>query len=139
MLHKIVTVRVVALCLVGLMGPVLDAKAQTEGLPRGEQQHARRVRLTLPVLPPLDAPLFWQTSVLTRLQAGSSPQLAAPQTCRRGRRAWIGALIGAGAAPLAVFVHKRWENEGGNGAAAAATTVALAGGAGALIGSMTCQ
>jgi hypothetical protein len=61
------------------------------------------------------------------------------ETCRRGRRALFGALIGtAAAAPLAAVAHKRWENEAANGAAAAATTLALGAAGGAFIGLATC-
>jgi hypothetical protein len=60
-------------------------------------------------------------------------------TCRRGRRALFGALIGTtAAAPLAALAHKRWENEAANGAGAAATTLALGAAGGAFIGLATC-
>ena len=53
--------------------------------------------------------------------------------------ALFGALIGtAAAAPLAALAHKRWENEAANGAAAAATTLALGAAGGAFIGLATC-
>jgi hypothetical protein len=63
-----------------------------------------------------------------------------PPTCRRGRRALIGALIGVGASiPLAVVAHTRFENEAASGAGAAATTLALGAAAGAFIGLSTCR
>lgn len=83
------------------------------------------------------APLA-ETLTLSRQAAASSA--TTPRTCRPGRRAWIGALIGAGASiPLAKLAHDRWENEAANGAGAAATTVLLSAGAGALIGLATCR
>ena len=61
------------------------------------------------------------------------------ETCRRRRRALLGTLIGtAAAAPLAALVHKRWENEAANGAAAAATPLALGAAGGAFIELATC-
>ena len=66
-------------------------------------------------------------------------QTKGARMCRRGRRALLGALIGtAAAAPLAALAHKRWENEAANGAAAAATTLALGAAGGAFIGLATC-
>ena len=80
-----------------------------------------------------------ETLTLPR-QAAASPPATTPRKCRPGRRAWIGALIGAGASiPLAKLAHDRWENEAANGAGAAATTVLLSAGAGALIGLATCR
>jgi hypothetical protein len=67
-------------------------------------------------------------------------QTAQPRKCRAGRRALIGALIGAGASiPLARLAHDRFENEAASGPKAAATTVLLSAGAGALIGLATCR
>ena len=67
-------------------------------------------------------------------------QSAQPRQCRAGRRALIGALIGAGASiPLAKLAHDRFENEAASGPKAAATTVLLSAGAGALIGLATCR
>jgi hypothetical protein len=79
------------------------------------------------------------TLALSR-QAAASPPGTTPRKCRPGRRAWIGALIGAGASiPLAKLAHDRWENEAANGAGAAATTVLLSAGVGALVGLSTCR
>jgi hypothetical protein len=70
----------------------------------------------------------------TQAQTDTTP------TCRRGRRAWIGALIGAGASvPLAMLAHSRFENENASGAGAAATMIALGAGGGALVGLATCR
>jgi hypothetical protein len=130
----------VTLCVVGWTGPVLEAQAQRQEPSFGERTHAKPAVLTLPALPALDPPLVWNRSVLTPgLTAPSQAQTTA-RTCRRGRRAWIGALIGAAAAtPLAALAHERWENEAANGAAAAATTVTLGAAAGAFIGLSTCH
>lgn len=65
---------------------------------------------------------------------------APAKKCRTGRRAWIGALIGAGAmAPAAMLVHKRFENEAADGGAAAAWTVASGAAVGAFVGAATCS
>ena len=81
--------------------------------------------------------------VLTPSENSASGRIARQtkgvETCRRGRHALFGALIGtAAAAPLAAVAHKRWENEAANGAAAAATTLALGAAGGAFIGLATC-
>ena len=66
-------------------------------------------------------------------------QTKSATTCRRGRRALLGALIGTtAAAPLAALAHKRWTNEAANGAGAAATTLALGAAGGGFIGLATC-
>jgi len=65
-------------------------------------------------------------------------QLQPSRTCRRAKRAWIGTLIGAAASvPLAVFAHKRWNNEAASGTTAAAWTVVLGAGGGAFVGLAT--
>lgn len=80
-----------------------------------------------------------ETTTLSR-QAPASPRATTPRKCRPGRRAWIGALIGAGASiPLAKLAHDRRENEAANGAGAAAATVLSSAGAGALVGVATCR
>jgi hypothetical protein len=96
----------------------------------------KRAGLILTALPESQPRFAWKASKTTQLAAPSSPQATTGLNCPRSRRIWIGALLGAGAAaPLAKIVHRRWENEGGNGAAAAATTVAIGAAAGAFIGS----
>ena len=98
----------------------------------------KRAGLILPALPELQPRFAWNASVTTQPAAPSSPRATEPN-CPRGRRAWIGALVGAGAAaPVAKFMYRRAENEAANGAAWAATTVAIGAAAGALIGS-TCS
>ena len=63
-----------------------------------------------------------------------------PRKCRAVRRTLLGLLIGAGAsAPLARLAHDRFENEAASGPKAAATTVMLSAGAGALVGLATCR
>ena len=63
-----------------------------------------------------------------------------PRKCRAGRRALVGALIGAGASiPLAKLAHDRFENEAASGPKAAVTTVLLSAGAGAFVGLATCR
>jgi hypothetical protein len=95
-----------------------------------------RAGLILRALPEPQSRFAWNASVRTQPAAPSSSQATTGLNCPRARRIWIGALVGAGAAaPLAKIVHRRWENEGGNGAAAAATTVAIGAAAGAFIGS----
>jgi hypothetical protein len=78
--------------------------------------------------------------VATLTAAPQSARQASPPACRRGRRAFIGALFGAGAGGgRAPFVHTRWENEAANGAAAAATMVGLSAAGGAFLGLATCS
>lgn len=78
--------------------------------------------------------------VRARTSPSSISQPAQPRKCRAGRRALIGAVIGAGASvPLAKLAHDRFENEAASGPKAAATTVLLSAGAGALIGLATCR
>lgn len=77
---------------------------------------------------------------LSRMSPTSISQPAQPRNCRAGRRALIGAVIGAGASvPLAKLAHDRFENEAASGPKAAATAVLLSAGAGALIGLATCR
>ena len=77
------------------------------------------------------------TPVAAVAQAPASPQQPA---CRRGRRALLGAAIGAGASvPIAVFAHGRFENEARSGGAAAATAIVLGAAAGAFVGLSTCR
>lgn len=81
----------------------------------------------------------WVTTSVNTAPRPIAKQTKSARMCRRGRRALLGALIGtAAAAPLAALAHKRWENEAANGAAAAATTLALGAAGGAFIGLATC-
>ena len=136
-----VVLRVAALCLAGLVAHAGDAPAQTQtSLLRSAQQHAAAGTLRSPALPVLES-----VDVATRpvrVQPPTAPvsQQTAPPKCDRGRRALIGGLIGTGGAiPAAVVAHRRWENEAGNGAGAAATMLALGAAAGAFIGLATCD
>jgi hypothetical protein len=84
--------------------------------------------------------LFTDSLIPARRSLVPRSQTAQPRKCRAGRRALIGALIGAGASiPLARLAHDRFENEAASGPKAAATTVLLSAGAGALIGLATCR
>ena len=132
-----VVVRAVGLCVVALMASAIDVQAQTETtlLPR-TQEYAMLGRLRLPAI---DSAQLSKARVIIHTPTAPVQQQAPSSKCRRGRRAVIGALIGAaGAVPLAVLAHTRWENEAANGTAAAATAVALGAAAGAFIGLATC-
>ena len=96
---------------------------------------------------PADAQAQWGTEnrlvmkapAIKLIATHGNAQQALPPRCRRGRRALIGALIGAGGTlPFVGVVHSRFENEAANGTAAAATAVALGAAAGAFIGLATC-
>jgi hypothetical protein len=88
----------------------------------------KRAGLILPALRQLQPRFAWNGSVTTQPDEPSSSQVTGPN-CPSGRRAWIGALVGAGAA--AKFMYHRADNEAANGAAWAATTVAIGAVAGA--------
>jgi hypothetical protein len=130
----------IALCAVGFFGPVRPAQAQSQLTPVLQHRAGTLGGLTLPAMPALEA---WSNLPAVRTRpnlAPSSLQSTTKRTCRRGRRAWVGAVIGAEAAvPLAKVAHDRFENEAANGAGAAATVVALGASAGAFIGLSTCQ
>jgi hypothetical protein len=117
-----VIARAVALCLFVLTVGVGDAAAEAFDLRR------------------LDPALFRDAATLAAMPPASSQAQTSERTCRRGRRAWIGALVGAGTSiPLAVILHERWINEGKNGDAGAASTVALGAAGGAPVGMATCS
>ena len=131
-----VAVRVVGLSLVVSLGSAADAYAErvTAAIPNAQ---LRLRGLTLPALrhEAVD-PLKAREVTLTKrvAQPTRSPK------CRRGRRALLGALIGAaGSIPIAAVAHERWENEAASGAGAAMTAVALGAALGAFVGSATCD
>jgi hypothetical protein len=131
--------RITVLGLATLMTFAIVAHAQGQtgsSTPRRESVQPGALNLTRIRVGPLAAvskPTSAPIAVSTQTQ-GSSPQ------CRPGRRAWIGALIGAGAVvPLAKLAHTRFENEAANGAGAATTTVILGAGAGAFLGLASCR
>ena len=135
-----ITLRALAFCLVALMLSALDANAQAQVLSEFDASRISKPgRLTLPVLRPLENPVVLNAVRVNDTTVRNRGQQTAPSKCRRGRRALIGALIGiGGSVPLAVLAHTRWENEAANGAAAAATTLALSAAGGAFIGLATC-
>ena len=127
------TVRRMALVL-ALMGSANGAHAQSPIADDARRQENRAVQASV-----LRLAQKWGRGAPSIVRPESRLLQQPPNECRRGRRAWIGALIGAGASvPVARFVHTRWENEAANGDAAAATTVAVAAAVGALIGAATC-
>jgi len=99
----------------------------------------------VPTASPKRSAFHVPASLLTESLIPAQPSVAplsqsAPRKCRAGRRALIGASIGAGASiPLAKLAHDRFENEAAGGPKAAATTVLLSAGSGALIGLATCR
>ncbi|MGE3509955.1 MAG: hypothetical protein AB7N65_13840 [Vicinamibacterales bacterium] len=73
-------------------------------------------------------------------QTSAGQQPRAKQTCRRGRRTWLGAILGAAAsAPLAKLAYDRFENEAANGAGAASSLLVVGSAAGAIIGLSSCS
>lgn len=130
----------ISLCLAVLLGSVRSAQAQPQLAPVLQHRAEKLGGLTVPALPALE-PRFISPAVPTQPDlASSSRQSTTKQTCRRARRTWIGAVIGAAAAaPLAKVAHDRFENEAASGAGAAATVLALGAAAGAFIGLSTCQ
>jgi hypothetical protein len=133
--------RVTAMCVAGLTAHAVDAPAQSHAtILRSVQQQASVGTLRTPALPALERAGGATRPTAVRSPTPAASQQTAPRTCRRGRRALIGALIGAGGSiPVAVLAHERWENEAANGAGAAATMLALGAAAGALIGLATCS
>ena len=130
----------ISLFLAALLGSVGSAQVQSQLAP-SRQYRAETLRgLTVPALPVV-APRVDDPAVPTRpALASSSRQSTMKRTCRRGRRTWMGAAIGAAAAaPLAKVAHDRSDNEAASGAGAAATALALGAAAGAFIGLSTCQ
>jgi hypothetical protein len=134
-------VRTFGLCVIALITSSIDARAQAEvtrHLRGPEPQSLGHLRL--PLLPPVDVASGGATPAVSTAPAPPVQPHASLRSCRRGRRALIGALIGtAGAVPLAVVARNHWENEAANGAAAAATALALGAAAGAFVGLATCD
>jgi hypothetical protein len=126
----------VALCVAVMVG---NARAQSHTAPPFGHQAETADRLVVPRVPVFDG-RFASPFAITRPALASTIRQTAKRNCRRSRRAWIGALVGAGAAvPVAKLAHDRFENEAANGAAAAATMVVLGAAVGAFIGLGTCQ
>jgi hypothetical protein len=131
--------RIGAACILALTAGEIAARAESRGLselntsPSGKPERLSELLSRFSETPRVLTPSVKFAVVRSRNQTTSA------RTCRRGRRALLGALIGtAAAAPLAALAHKRWENEAANGAAAAATTLALGAAGGAFIGVATC-
>ena len=127
------------LCLAALLGSVSSGQAQSQLAPFLQHRAEKLGGLTVPALPALE-PRFISPAVPTQPDLASSDQSTVKRICRRGRRTWIGAVIGAAvSAPLAKVAHDRFENEAASGAGAAATVLTLGAAAGAFIGLSTCQ
>jgi hypothetical protein len=131
--------RIVASFTVALIVSEGAARAQPEPLSQLQSQLRRapgRLSESLSRLPEAG----WVLAPAVKSASGRiAKHTKKATTCRRGRRALFGALIGTtAAAPLAALAHKRWENEAANGGGAAATTLALGAAGGAFIGLATC-
>src|SRR5688572_10945729 len=132
------TARIVASFALALLVSEGAARAQSEPLSELET-HPRGVRGRLSESLSRLPEAGWVLTPSVDSAGRIAKQTKSARTCRRSRRALLGALIGTtAAAPLAALAHKRWENEAANGAAAAATTLALGAAGGAFIGLATC-
>ena len=128
--------RVIGLALVVSLAPVADAYAESVTPVISQRRPALGSLIPSELRHEAVGPLKTRGVTLTRrvAQPTRSPK------CRRGRRALLGALIGAaGSIPIAAVAHERWENEAASGAGAAMTAVALGAALGAFVGSATCD
>jgi hypothetical protein len=108
---------------------VANAQTQSSLMPGASTNRIEPQRLKIP------ANIFLNTAPMAARRA----QPTARQ-CRAGRRALLGAAIGAGAAiPVGVLLHQRFTNEGANGTGAAASIIGTAAAFGALIGWGSCH
>jgi hypothetical protein len=136
---RTLAVSVLALWAAHSTAAAYNARAQTQFAPRVHVRAETPDTLEVPNPLASNRRLIAVPALVQPAPASPSRQPVG-RTCSRGRRTWIGALIGAAAAaPVAKVAHDRFENEAANGTAAAASMIALGVAGGAFIGLSTCQ